>query len=169
MAIKYIEDKKLLYEVNEKGDRVLVRSTDSSCRAYLRFTNKTSRPVDIWWRDFRGTKHHYISLEPRSHYDINTYITHPWEFTDTFSKEKYVINNSMIFRPPPNLGGMMYRTNWNITIGVRSLRHTALMFLGERIINPGIVSQLGLPRVLEAELLKLVMTLHGAEPATEQE
>lgn len=161
MAIKYVEERGFLYEITGNGEKVLVRSTDSSSRAYLRFTNKTTRPVDIWWRDFRGTRHHYICIDAGAYYDVNTFITHPWEFTDAVTKERYFINNTHIYRPPANLGGMRFRTNWNITIGVRSLRETCMLALALRIKKAKRVRYLELPKTLEWELVKLVKLLHS--------
>ena len=160
MAIKYVEETGLMYEINEKGERVLVRSTDSTTRAYLRFTNKTSRTVDIWWRDFRGTKHHYVAIESRTYYDVNSYLTHPWEFSDHLTGERYVINNCEIYRAPANIGGMSYRTNWNITVSVRSLKYSAMLAISERIKKISSVEDLGMPKTLEDEVKKLVTILH---------
>lgn len=151
----------VIYETDEKGQQVVVKSLQSLSRAYLRFTNKTSRPIDVWWRDFHGAKRHYVRLEAGTFYDINSFITHPWEFTDVATKERYVINNKHIFRPPANIGGMMYRTNWNITVGVRSLRQTALLKLAVHINHPQKVDSLGLPKVLSEELKNLVSTIHN--------
>ncbi|XP_045762894.1 von Hippel-Lindau tumor suppressor homolog [Maniola jurtina] len=150
----------LLYEIDEKGQQVVVKSVESTSSAYLRFTNRTSRAVDVWWRDFRGAKRHYIRLEAGAYFDINSFITHPWEFTDVVTKESCVINNKPIFRPPRNIGGMMYRTNWNITIRVRCLRDTALLALAQHLQDPEAVYALGLPRVLADELQKLILVFH---------
>lgn len=150
-----------IYEYDDKGHRTLVRSQEANQAAYLRFTNKTSRPVDVWWRDYRGVKRFYIKIEPASHYNVNTFITHPWEFTDSETKEHYVINNKIIFRPPNNIGGMQYRTNWNVTVTVRTLRRTALLALGHRYASdPTVVGQLGLPYVLAQELQEMALLLH---------
>lgn len=163
---QYVEDKGFLYEINEKGERVLVRSTDSSQRAFIRFTNKTSREVDVWWRDFRGTRHHYNCLDPGTYCDINSFITHPWEFTDAYTKEQYVIDNTQIYRAPANIGGMMFRTNWNITVSVRTLRYAAMLVLAEHLQRPSCTAQLELPRTLETELQELIRVLHRL-PSTE--
>lgn len=154
----------LEYEMDEAGQRVLVRSIESIQRAYLRFTNKTSRTVDVWWRNFHGIRKHYVRLQSGTYYDINTYITHPWEFTDVTTKERYVINNQHIYRPPKSIGGMMYRTNWNITVSVRSLRRTALLYLALRLSDSCEVEALGLPRVLAEELEDMVEIFHQEPP-----
>lgn len=150
----------LVYEIDEKGERVLVRSIESSSRAFLRFFNRTSRPVDVWWRDYNGAKRHYVRLEPGANYNINSFVTHPWEFTDVSTRERYVINNNPIYRPPRNIGGMMYRTNWNITVGVRTLRHTVLLVLATHLNDTDAVNSLGLPRVLAEELKHLISLIH---------
>lgn len=150
----------LIYELDEKGQPVVVKSLESTSSVYLRFTNRTPRAVDVWWRDFRGAKRHYVRLEAGTYFDINSYLTHPWEFTDVATKESCVINNKTIFRPPSNIGGMMYRTNWNITIRVRCLRYTCLLVLAQHLRDPAVVNSLGLPRVLTEELKKLIVVFH---------
>lgn len=157
-------DGDLEYEINESGERVVVRSIESVQRAYLRFTNRTRRPVDVWWRDFNGAKRHFIKLEAGTYFDINTYITHPWEFTDVSTKERYVINNKPIYRAPANIGGMAYRTNWNITISVRTLRETVLMFLAINHPQSVPIESLGLPKVLAEDLRKLRNLLRELPP-----
>lgn len=145
-----------LYEVNERGDRALVRSLESTHRAFIRFTNRTSRPVDIWWRNFEGHRQHYIRLPPGGMYNVNTYLTHPWEFTDGATGENFVINNNIVFRVPNVVARMRYRTTWNISVPVRSLRHTALLAVSQRLRYPNMALELDLPRSLSNELRALV-------------
>lgn len=159
----------LTYEVNEKGERVLVRSVNSEHQAFLRFTNRTSRPVDIWWRDFDGNRRFYERMEPGAFYDINSYLTHPWEFTDASTKEHFVINNKYVFRAPDHVGDMMYRTNWNITVPVRSLRSTTMLTLASMLPNSEAASQLDLPLVLTRELKELVYSLRVQPPPQQME
>lgn len=144
------------FEVTANEGIVLVRSIESISRVYLRFTNRTSRPVNVYWRDFSGIRQRYVSLAPGHSRDINTYLTHPWEFVDKVTKEVYAINNKPIFRAPANLGGMRFRTNWNITVRVRTLRRTALLAVAEHIRYPSDVYELGLPWSLAEELSLLV-------------
>lgn len=159
----------LLYEVNEKGESVVVRSVESSHRAYLRFTNRTSRPVDVWWRDFQGVRRHYIRLKVGASYDVNSYLTHPWEFTDAATNESFVINNKLIFRAPNHVGGMMYRTNWNISVAVRTLRRTSMLTLASLLPNPEAASRVDLPAVLSRELAELVSTLQSTPVVVDTE
>lgn len=158
----------LAYEVNEKGEHVIVKSINSDHQAFLRFTNRTSRPVDVWWRDFDGRRRFYERMEAGAFYDINSYLTHPWEFTDSSTRERYVINNRFVFRAPDHVGDMMYRTNWNITVAVRSLRDTTMLTLASLLPNPDAASQLDLPMVLTRELKELVSRLHVQPPTREE-
>lgn len=150
----------LEYEINDKGERVLVRSLESNLQVYLRFRNKTSRPVNVWWRDYRGAPKFYVRLEPNSFYDIVTYVTHPWHFSDAATNERYVINSKLVYRPPPNLGGVRMRTNWNINVNVRTLRATVLLTLATLLKDPASVSTLGLPQSLSEELEVLINKVH---------
>lgn len=163
-TLKMAINEDLLYEVNEKGENVVVRSVHSSHRAFLRFSNRTSRPVDVWWRDFQGVKHHYVRLEDGSTYDVNSFLTHPWEFTDASTNESYVINNKLVFRAPNHVGGMMYRTNWNICVTMRTLRSTTMLTLASLLPNPEAAWRVDLPAVLSRELAELVHTLQNTPP-----
>lgn len=154
----------LAYEVNEKGERVLVQSIESVSRVFLRFSNRTSRPVDVSWRDFDGKRRFYLTLEAGKSNDINTFLTHPWEFTDKATKEIYVIQNKPIFRAPVALGNLRQRTNWNITVGVRTLRHSAMLCAALAVAEMSNVYDLGLPRALEEELMLLVAELRNMPP-----
>lgn len=156
-----------LYEVNENGEQVLVKSVESTYTAYLRFTNRTSRPVDIWWRDFNGVKRHYIRLDAGAYYDINSFLTHPWEFTDASTNEHFVINNKPIFRAPNHVGGMLYRTNWNISVKVRTLRRTSMLALASLLPTPEAATVLDLPVMLGKEVAELVSTLKNTPPVVD--
>lgn len=159
----------LLYEVDDKGESVVVKSIESNHRAFLRFTNRTSRPVDVWWRDFQGVKRHYVRLEAGAYYDINSFLTHPWMFTDASTNESFVINNKSVFRAPNHVGGMMYRTNWNISVAVRSLRRTAMLTLATLLPNPEAAYRVDLPMVLSRELSELVATLQSTPRVADNE
>nr|XP_021194889.2 von Hippel-Lindau disease tumor suppressor [Helicoverpa armigera] len=157
----------LIYELNERGENVVVKSINSDRQAFLRFTNRTSRLVDLWWRDFGGRRRHYERMEPGAFYDINSYLTHPWEFTDAATGEQYVINNKYVFRAPNHVGDMLYRTNWNITIPVRSLRATTMLTLASLLRNPEAAESLDLPMVLTRELSELVTRMQSLTPVEE--
>ncbi|XP_035451652.1 von Hippel-Lindau disease tumor suppressor-like [Spodoptera frugiperda] len=102
-----------VYEVNEKGENVLVKSINSDTPVTVRFTNQTSRPVNVWWRNFEGRQVFYGRIEPGASLDQGTFLTHPWQFTDACTEQYYGIDNRRVFRPPPDLAGQT--PNFNIT------------------------------------------------------
>ncbi|CAH0403248.1 unnamed protein product [Chilo suppressalis] len=157
------ENSEVLYEVDEKGNRVIVRSINSDHCVYIRFINGLiSRPVDVWWRDFQGKKRFYVRMQPRTYFDVDTFVTHPWEFTDAATKENYVIHNKKIFRAPPSLANMKHRTKWIITVGMRTLRNTALLVLAERL-DVTKVPELGLPLELSNDLTSLIDSIENMQ------
>ncbi|KAJ0171275.1 hypothetical protein K1T71_012825 [Dendrolimus kikuchii] len=160
-----IEIDKFRYEIKENGDSEIVKSMESVQRAFIRFTNRTSRPVNVWWRNYQGKLQHYASLKPGAHYDVNTFLTHPWEFSDAATFESYVINNKPVFKVPNVVAGMRYRTNWNISIPVRSLRFTAMLAVASNFPDANKVVQLELPTALGEELFDLVQDVNNCQPA----
>lgn len=157
----------LEYEMDDKGQRVLVKSMESTVRAYLRFTNRTSRPVDVWWRDYRGRRIFYVRLLPNTYHNLNSFVSHPWVFSDAATDERYVIRNNRIFRPPANVNDPTLRTNWNITIQVRSLRRNAMLALAGQLRDPATAYQLGLPQILANELYAMVCRLQTPLPVAD--
>ncbi|XP_028174697.1 von Hippel-Lindau tumor suppressor homolog [Ostrinia nubilalis] len=158
------EDIHHFYETNERGERVMVRSTASEQAIYIRFVNSVSRPVDIWWIDFQGLRRHYVRMQPRTYFNVDTYVTHPWEFTDPTTNENYVIHNKRFFRAPSCLAGVQHRTNWFVCVQVRSLRKTALLFLAQHLKCPTRVPALGLPRELSRDLEGLILAIQNTPP-----
>ncbi|CAH1640846.1 unnamed protein product [Spodoptera littoralis] len=102
-----------VHEVNENGDKILVKSLNSNTPVNVRFTNQTSRPVNVWWRDYEGRQVFYGRIEPGAVHDQSTFLTHPWQFTDAGTEQYYVIDNRRVFRPPPELAGQT--PNFNVT------------------------------------------------------
>ncbi|XP_037300985.1 von Hippel-Lindau-like protein [Manduca sexta] len=160
-------DRNLLYEENEKGERVVVKSIDSTRRAYVRFTNCTSQRISVVWRDFQGLRRDYILLNPGKHFDVDTYITHPWEFTDYKTQESYVVNNKTVFRAPPSIANVRHRFNWNITVPLRTLRYTTLLSIASILRDEDAADELQLPRDLATDLRALTAQLLGP-PETKQ-
>ncbi|CAG9793113.1 unnamed protein product [Diatraea saccharalis] len=154
------ENSEFIYEVDEKGNRVIVKSLNSDHRVYIRFINSlVTRPVDVWWRDFQGRRRFYMRMLPRTYFDVTTYLTHPWEFKDPATNENFLINNKKIFRVPSNLEGTQHRTNWIITVNVRTLRDTVLLALALRLGDLSKVPLLGLPQELSNDLTTLINSI----------
>lgn len=158
------DDSGPIYETDERGERVIVRSLVSEQPAHVRFINSVTRPVDVWWRDFQGYRKHFVRMQPRTYFNIDTYVTHPWEFTDPTTKENYVVQNKKIFRVPSCLAGVQHRTNWFICVQVRSLRRTVLLVLAQRLNDLSRVPRLGLPRELSNDLGDLIYAIQNTPP-----
>ncbi|XP_063369947.1 protein Vhl [Cydia amplana] len=152
-------DEGLLYEVDEHGEQELVRSLESTHQVFIRYTNVTSRPVNVWWRDFSGLRRFYACLEPTEFCDINTFATHPWEFTDVATGERYNVCAQAIFRPPISPDDARFRSNWNISVSLRSLRDTALLQVALSVPNLQQVDSLDLPRALSEDVKQLVQVI----------
>jgi von Hippel-Lindau disease tumor supressor len=155
------DENDVIYEIDDKGQQVVVRSLNSDHCVYIRFINRVSRPVDVWWRDFEGKKRHYVRMGPRTYFNVDTFVTHPWEFTDPATNESYVINNKRVYRAPRNLAGMRHRTNWLISVSVRSLRNTTLLALAEHLGDTKKVPELGLPQHIGNDLEQLIDSIQN--------
>ncbi|XP_063388315.1 protein Vhl [Cydia fagiglandana] len=149
----------LLYEVDDHGGQELVRSVESTHRVFIRYTNVTSRSVNVWWRDFSGRRRFYACLKPTDFCDINTYATHTWEFTDVATGERYNVGAQAIFRAP--ISDARYRYNWNISVSLRSLRDTALLQVALSLSNLQQVDSLGLPKALSEDVKQLVQVIQA--------
>lgn len=59
-----------------------VKSKNSITPVTVTFVNKSGEYRHVDWVDFNGTLVNYASLQPGERYRIDTYVTHPWVFTD---------------------------------------------------------------------------------------
>jgi len=59
-----------------------VRSQNSNTPVTVTFVNKSGEYRAVMWIDFKGTPVSYANLDPGKSFTINTYVTHPWMFTD---------------------------------------------------------------------------------------
>lgn len=76
-----------------------VKSGPSRRACYLRFINRTTRRVNLFWIDYGGYGVNYGTLEPDRHFDIHTYEGHPWMAADSALRTTLLLNNSKIFYP----------------------------------------------------------------------
>jgi hypothetical protein len=58
------------------------RSVESTEPVYLRFLNCTGRTVKVYWIDYEGNRKLYRELSLGESTDINTFVTHPWQFNE---------------------------------------------------------------------------------------
>jgi len=59
-----------------------VKSKNSNTPVTVTFVNKSGAYRGVMWIDFNGRPVTYANLNPGQKYTINTYLTHPWMFTD---------------------------------------------------------------------------------------
>lgn len=55
--------------------------SNQKCKVYIR--NRSSRPVSVFWLNYRGEEQQYFVVEPNQLQDVNTFATHPWVFRDS--------------------------------------------------------------------------------------
>jgi hypothetical protein len=58
------------------------RSLYSQISTNIRFINRKTFRVKVYWIDFTGKRQHYFDLEPDEVRDQQTYVTHPWLITE---------------------------------------------------------------------------------------
>ena len=59
-----------------------VKSLKSKIPVTITFINKTNEMRSVLWLDFKGAPQQFANLEPRQKTTIQTFVTHPWMFTD---------------------------------------------------------------------------------------
>ncbi|MCH9807618.1 MAG: hypothetical protein K0U74_07800 [Alphaproteobacteria bacterium] len=59
-----------------------IKSKHSKTAVTVTFLNKTDEHRAVMWINFEGTPVDYAALNPGETYKINTFLTHPWMFTD---------------------------------------------------------------------------------------
>lgn len=59
-----------------------VKSQNSNTPVTVTFVNKSGEYRGVMWVDFKGKPVSYANLNPGQSYTVNTYVTHPWMFTD---------------------------------------------------------------------------------------
>ena len=59
-----------------------IKSKNSSRPVTITFINRTDALRNVTWLDFKGKPVDYAHLQPGEKFTINTFITHPWMFTD---------------------------------------------------------------------------------------
>lgn len=59
-----------------------IKSKNSNQPVTVTFVNRTDALRNVTWLDFKGVPVDYAQLQPGEKFTINTFITHPWMFTD---------------------------------------------------------------------------------------
>ncbi len=59
-----------------------IKSKNSNKPVTVTFVNRTDALRNVTWLDFKGAPVDYAQLQPGEKFTINTFLTHPWMFTD---------------------------------------------------------------------------------------
>ncbi|MEO1205007.1 MAG: lysozyme inhibitor LprI family protein [Pseudomonadota bacterium] len=59
-----------------------LKSKRSDTPVTLTFVNRTGSYRSVMWLNFEGQPVEYANLNPGQQFSVNTYLTHPWMFTD---------------------------------------------------------------------------------------
>uniref|UniRef100_A0A1B6HBF3 von Hippel-Lindau disease tumour suppressor beta domain-containing protein n=1 Tax=Homalodisca liturata TaxID=320908 RepID=A0A1B6HBF3_9HEMI len=76
------------------------KSLKSEKKSFIRFVNKTGRDVDVLWLNYEGEPVKYHTISPDIYIDINTYVSHPWIFEDSETRDRRAVRNQLVFYPP---------------------------------------------------------------------
>nr|CAD7413233.1 unnamed protein product [Timema poppensis] len=137
-------------------------------RSYLRFCNTTERSVKVFWVNYEGKYVLYRVLPPSTHFDTDSFVTHPWVFIDAVTQERLVVNQEEVFYPQPMIVRSDNRTYRNcifITLPLYSLKEIALQVIRNNIVRrEGVyrlvriedVYRLEIPVVLQKELIAAI-------------
>lgn len=141
------------------------RSLTSQQQAFVRFFNKTGRPVELIWINYLGEYTKYRILNKDDYVDINTFKTHPWLAIDHETKARLHIDKSFLYYPRTSREileerrpGIQIPDNYElrvksyITIPLYSLRFRALLEIKNCMQEPNDVDSLELPESLANEL-----------------
>jgi hypothetical protein len=60
-----------------------LRSQQADVRTQVQFVNTTPGSVRVYWLNYQGGQQLYATLAPWQSYLQSTFLTHPWEVTDT--------------------------------------------------------------------------------------
>jgi len=151
-------------EGKNKGAEVAaqpLRSRNSTRNAYIRFLNTTNRRVDVIWINYEGVRVKYKTLEPTEHFDVTSFVNHPWIFRDAETHTKLVVssNSREVFDCPEPVyvklkEGLVKPTRSivTITLPLFPLREIALQSIQRTISNPADIYKLEMPASLQKEL-----------------
>lgn len=140
-----------------------LKSKQSLHKSFVRFINNTDRLVDVIWINFEGQHVKYKTLPPSAFFDCNTYVTHPWLFFDSETRDKLVVKCKEVFLPEPwyvqyehlqgeDIPRKPDRTLVYITIPVYTLRERSLQVVRNNLSQPEDAFKLELPSTLQREL-----------------
>nr|XP_002733319.1 PREDICTED: von Hippel-Lindau disease tumor suppressor-like [Saccoglossus kowalevskii] len=136
-----------------------LKSKISQERAFVRFLNRSTRIVDVFWINFRGQRVNYVrntaGLCPGQYFEVNTFAGHPWIFRDRETNDKLQCGSQgqEVYFPvgwngefPPS------RTNVLIDVPVYSLVERSMQII-RKIVCKKDIEDLEIPKPLKHQLL----------------
>ncbi|XP_014232454.1 von Hippel-Lindau tumor suppressor homolog [Trichogramma pretiosum] len=140
-----------------------LRSIHNHHSSFVRFVNRSSFSVSIYWIDYQGELVRYRTLPSRDHIDINTFVTHPWIFVNEQTQDRLLGAGQRIYYPEAwwvryqgrdhsELPNRINRTVVPITMPLLSLRGWALRTIKLQLERDEHAYSLDLPRILQEEL-----------------
>jgi hypothetical protein len=83
MATLLLTGAAVLAEKKHPAEEKRVKSLQHDFETSLKFVNKSSKTVKVYWLDYDGERVLYKTLEADAEYtQEKTYLTHPWLVTD---------------------------------------------------------------------------------------
>lgn len=141
------------------------RAVECRHKAYIRFFNKTEKPVELIWINYLGEYKKYRILKKDEYVDINTFKSHPWIAHNHLTKERLQIDKCFVYYPRTSKEVLQerhpdikipenyeLRVKTYITVPLYSLRYRALLEISNCIKEPEAVDILNLPENLANEL-----------------
>ncbi len=64
------------------GCNLGAKSKKSTASVKVKFVNKSGEYRGVFWLDYNGKMVNYANLNPGESYTIDTFVSHPWVFTD---------------------------------------------------------------------------------------
>lgn len=158
MAINNGNDEELI-----EDQTVNLRSEHSTYPLLVQFLNRTGRRVELVWVDYAGHWIRYKTLSPGDHFEIYTFVTHPWVFRDTVTGIRLLaLNHGPVFVPTtrdvqevsdPEGVTHLIPTLVSITVPVFNLKERCLETIHRCINDKAHVRQLDIPQELQQDVL----------------
>jgi von Hippel-Lindau disease tumor supressor len=129
-----------------------LRSNESITASFVRFINATSRSVDCIWINYNGHRVKYKTLAPNQFFDANTYVSHPWIFRDSATRDKMCVNTNYVFMPSATLTtALTHRKLVKITLPVLSLKDRCFQVVRDNLTNTSHIDELEIPKNLKID------------------
>lgn len=143
-----------------------LRSEHSTYPLLVQFLNRTGRRVELIWVDYGGHWIRYKVLSPGDHFEIYTFVTHPWVFRDTVTGVRLLaLDYGMVFVPTthnvqqvcdPEGNMHLIPTLVSITVPMFGLKDRCLETIQRCIRDKLHVRELVIPQELRDDILRRI-------------